>query len=163
MNRISKLLALAIAALSLVAAGCGGGDDTTTIETGVSGATGASGAPLSKEQFVAQADAICKDASQQIKSQAGQTLSQSSSPNEIAAFTTNVLIPKQEEISDQIRALTPPEGDEDQVSAILDAVDSALQRVKDDPDLQADPQAAEAEFTDADQLATDYGLEECGN
>ena len=49
---------LALAAGSL-AAGCGGGDDTTTV-SGASGATGAQGAPLTKDAFLAKANAICK-------------------------------------------------------------------------------------------------------
>jgi hypothetical protein len=66
-NRIGlAAIAGCIAAGSLAVAGCGGGDDTTT--TGAGGASGASGsAPLSKEEFISQANAICADANGQIQ------------------------------------------------------------------------------------------------
>jgi hypothetical protein len=167
MRRARSLLAAGVAALALAvaAAGCGGGDETaaSSTTTTTSGASGASGAALSKEEFIAQADRICKGASDQIKAEASGILSPSSSPNEIAAFTTRVVIPTQQATIDQIRTLKLPAGDEDEVNTILDAVDAALQRVEDDPALQADPQAADAEFDDANQLARDYGLVECGS
>jgi hypothetical protein len=48
---LSAATAIALAAGS-IAAGCGGGDDSTTS----SGATGAQGAALTRSQFVSEAD-----------------------------------------------------------------------------------------------------------
>ena len=61
----------------LIAAGCGGGDETTTTTasgaSGASGATGAAGKPLTKTAFIAQADAICKRGNKELNAE-GQKL-----------------------------------------------------------------------------------------
>ena len=156
MRNITKLLALAIAAMAFAAAGCGGGDDTT-VTAGVSGATGASGAPLSKSEFITQADAICKQGNAQINQAGKQEFSGGQpSQSELEQFYTDELIPDVQDELDQIRALPAPEGDEDQVNEILDAADQATQKIA------ADPTSADTAFDQADQLAQDYGLKECG-
>jgi hypothetical protein len=163
LTRIAKVLTLAIASLALVAVGCGGGDDSTTTDTGTSGATGASGAPLTKEAFITQADAICKASGDAIGKQANQVFSgQQPSQAEVDQFANEVVVPGLREQLDGIRALTPPEGDEDQINAILDAVDEATNQVEADPSLL---QASDNEglFAQANQLAQDYGLKECGS
>lgn len=159
MNRPTTLVIAALAAGALFVAGCGGDDDSST----TSGATGASGGSLTKEQFVAEADAICKANEESIRAEAEQTLGTNSSSQEITDFNTEVVVPSQQEVIDSIRALGAPEGDEEQVGAILDSVQSALDTVADDPELFADPDAADREFDEADRLALDYGLTECGN
>ncbi len=61
---------------------------------------------------------------------------------------------------DGIKALGAPEGDEEQVTAITDAAQTALDQASDDPSLltsgDADP------FKEANDLANAYGLTECG-
>lgn len=160
MNRPTTLVIAALAAGALFVAGCGGDDDDSNT---TSGATGASGSSLTKEQFVAEADQICKSSEDSIRAEAEQTLGSNSSPQEITDFNTEVVVPAQQDVIDSIRALGAPEGDEEQVGAILDSVQSALDTVAADPEQFADPDAADREFDEADQLATDYGLKECGS
>jgi hypothetical protein len=163
LTRIAKVLTLALASLALVAVGCGGGDDSTTTDTGTSGATGASGAPLTKEAFIAQADAICKESGDAIDKQANQFFSgQEPSDAEIEQFANEVVIPGLHEQVDAIRALTPPEGDEDQIDAMLNAVNEATDRAEADPSLLR-ASDSESPFAEANQLAQDYGLKECGS
>lgn len=159
---IQKSLALLTAsaiAVSLTAAGCGGDDTTTTGASGASGATGASGAPLTKDEFIAQADAACTSGNKALD-QAGQKLFGQSSPSsqEIQQYVDQNFVPTVEGELDAIRALTPPEGDEETVDQILQAAQTSVDNVKADPSLleQGNP------FSEADKLAQDYGLKVCG-
>lgn len=149
LTRIIALLALALAA-GLIAVGCGDDDETTTTSstttaaTGAPGATGAAtGEPLTKADFVEQADQICADGNAEI----GQL--QNPSPEDIAA---NI----QQQVDD-IRALTPPEGDEQEIADIVDTADDGVQQLEDTGKFQKAPALQEAT-----QLANQYGLKVCG-
>jgi hypothetical protein len=166
--RISTLLSLVLAA-GLIAAGCGDDDEetttaatTTTTQAGATGPTGASGEPLSKAEFIEEADAICKAGDKEIDAAADQLFSGGANPGqaEEEAFITQTLVPGVQQQVDGIRALTPPEGDEEEVQAILDAAQQAID------ELEADPEAFFEQggdpFAEANQLAQEYGLQVCG-
>jgi hypothetical protein len=172
---LGRLMAVAslVLALALIAAGCGDDDDeTTTAATttpttttaGATGATGATGEPLSHEEFVAQADAICEAGDEEIDSQAQEFFPEGGSPGtaEEEAFVSEVLVPNIQEQIDGIRALTPPEGDEDEVAAILDAAQDAIDQLEDDPSAITGAGSGPDPFAEANQLARDYGLKVCG-
>jgi len=169
LRRITALLALALAA-GLIAAGCGDDDDTTTAATttsttttaGATGATGATGEPLSKDEFIAQADAACKAGDKKIDAAADETFSNGNpSQEEQEAFVTDDVIPNVQDEVDAIGALTPPEGDEEEVAAIVDAAQAAIDEITADPSTLTE-QGAGDPFAEANQLAKDYGLEVCG-
>jgi len=163
-KRLLVAATLALAAGS-IAAGCGGGDDTTVSgASGPSGATGAQGS-LTKDAFLAKGNAICKKGNQALN-QAGQEFfnslglskGQKPSSDQIQQFATDTAIPKIQAQIDAIEALPAPSGDEDQVTAITDAAQQAVDKLKQDPSLlegNNDP------FADANQLAKQYGLNEC--
>jgi hypothetical protein len=67
-ENLSIALPVACAAAAIAISGCGGGDSSTTASsTPVSGASGASSAtPLSQDDFVSQANAICADVNTQL-------------------------------------------------------------------------------------------------
>jgi hypothetical protein len=73
-------------------------------------------------------------------------------------FSRDVIIPNFEGQLSELRALPPPEADEDAVNEIYDELESAIEEAKDDPASLAtsDP------FVDATALAHDYGLSNCG-
>ena len=92
----------AIGALAI--AGCGGGSDTTS--SGASGASGASGGtPLSQEEFVSQANAVCAEAND--KTEALKALPSSPTTADVATFTAQSI-----EIANSsyaaLAAITPP-------------------------------------------------------
>jgi hypothetical protein len=163
-KRLPIIAALVCAAFAVAVAGCGGGDDSTstTASTGVSGATGASGAPLTKEQFIQQADQICQQGNDATQQAANQLFGgQKPTDEQVTQFVNDSLAPAIQTEIDQIGALTPPAGDEDDIQAMLGAVSDALDQIKQDPSslLASDN---EGPFAQADQLARDYGLKVCG-
>ena len=63
---------------------------------------------------------------------------------------------------DQIRALGIPPGDEEQVNAILDAAQEAVDKLQADPSVVIEQNTPDP-FAEANKLAKDYGLSTCGN
>jgi hypothetical protein len=140
---LKKLACLILLGLPVLAAGCGGGDDNS----------------LSKSEFVAQGNAICKKGNQQLNA-AGKELGKSPTKAQVNSFVTATVIPNIQGQVDQLRALDEPSADQDQVNAILDEADAALAKVKADPTLltgHADP------FAKANKKAKAYGLTVCGS
>ncbi|MCC6224409.1 MAG: hypothetical protein IT201_13085 [Thermoleophilia bacterium] len=149
----TRRAAAAVAALALagVAAGCGGGGG---------------GDRLSKEEFIAQADAICKQANADI-----DALGEPTSLEEIVTLAASA-IKIQEESLAELRALKPPEEDE---ATLNEAYDLVEQQVEVGKKVQAAAEAGDMETIEAliaenepldeqaDQIALDYGLTECGN
>ncbi len=145
---IRYLLALSLAAAAVVA-GCGGDDD------------GSSNA-LTKDEFVAQADKICKQGDAKIQQAAAKAFAQGQQPSkdDQVTFVAKTVVPETQAQIDGIRELTPPEGDADQVTAILDAADQGIAQIKQDP--AAITNGGSSPLAEASQLAGDYGLKACG-
>lgn len=141
------VIALA-AALAVLVAGCGGGDDETS--------------SLTRQQFVKQANAICQEQTQK-RNKVIQ--------DAIADTDQNKLLPKSErediivealppyaETPEKLEALGAPEGDEEKVEEILEAMEKAA------ADAKADPSKAltsTEQFEEANKLSGDYGLTSC--
>lgn len=102
-GRIAALVAC-VAVGALIVAGCGGGGSTTS--AGATGASGAAGSePLSKDEFISQANAICADTNQKV--QALQALPQNAQLSDAVPVLTQVLgLAKDSEA--KLDALTPP-------------------------------------------------------
>ena len=142
---MSKLIpaACALLATGLLASGCGGDDDE-----------------LTKAEFLKQGNAICANGNKEIDAAADKAFSSNQRPSnaEVKKFAEDTLIPSVEGQIDDLRDLTPPSADEDQVNAILDEDDTALDETKADPTIVASGQDP---FKKANQLAKSYGLTEC--
>jgi hypothetical protein len=133
----------AMLALTLIAGGCGSSDSDDD-------------AALSKAEFVLDANAICETAGDV---DPGRALGEHPSRTEFARFVRGVLVPTIQAEVDRIRALTPPQGDEEEISAILDSAQAAIDEV------QAHPGAVNARpnpFRESTRLAHAYGLDACG-
>lgn len=149
-----RMAALAVGAVALLAAGCG--DDEEAADTTV-------GTPLSKPDFIAQADAICAEGSETIDAAAAEEFGAGQPTDEEAvAFAEDVVIPTLEDEANQIDELGPPNGDVDDVEALVEGLRGAIDEVEDNPEGIVDG-SAEAAFADVNELAADYGLKECGN
>ncbi len=129
--------AFAIVIAAFAVAGCGGDDDDTD----------------SKEEFIAQADEICESGDAEIEQQA---LELGTGADENTLVTT-VIVPGTRDQVEQIRALTPPEGDEDEIAEFLDTFDRGLDELEDDPSILSKAET----IAEARQLATGYGFKSC--
>jgi hypothetical protein len=138
--------------------GCGGEDDSTSTATTVSQTSTTASAPaLTKEQFIAQADAICAAGDKTINASVQALGDGQPSQADLQQFA-QIAVPALQVQVDAIRALPPPSGDEEQITAMLDAVQDGVDKIKSDPSaIEADP------LKQADQLAQDYGLQQCGS
>ena len=155
---MSKLLTAAIAAAVLAAlvAGCGGGDETTD-ET----------VTLTKVEFIKQGDAICQAGNKEIEAGFEEFAKENDLPEnkepskeQGVELVETVLLPSIQQQGEELRELGAPEGDEDQVDAMLTALEDAVAEGEDEPESlfsgDADP------FGDANQQAKDYGFKVCG-
>ncbi|MGH3993052.1 MAG: hypothetical protein ACRDSN_11400 [Pseudonocardiaceae bacterium] len=158
--RKTLLAVLLAAAIAAVAAGCGGDDDDD--ETATTATTGASGGALTKDAFVTAADGVCAQGDKQIDQAAQQEFGGGGEPStaEQERFFTDTVLPNIQNQIDGIRALAPPEGDEEQVTTILDAAQDAIDESEQDPSVITG--GGEDPFAEANRLAEEYGLKDCG-
>jgi len=136
--------------LVLVAFGCGGGDDSAVTTSS-----------LSKAQFIKQANAICEQADEDQfagmakveKEVSGNIESQA---NEEEMVISGALPPIQRE-AEEIAALGAPSGDEEDVEALVVAIEGAVEEAEEDP-----IQGLEKAFNEPDRLAAKYGFKRSG-
>ncbi len=146
--------AMSTAALALVAAGCGGGDDTTS-ETS---------AALTKPEFIKQADAICGEASERSQTEAEEFADENdftlnkANEKQLEEAVTAVLVPNLNEQAEDLTALGAPEGDEEQVEAITVSLEDAAAEIEDNPGLVFGAEV----LKEPSKLAEEYGLKVCG-
>ena len=146
-------IALALAAVAL--AGCGADDDEGGFSPVVSD-------PLSKVEFLRQADEICISTESRIEAAADDLVAGRGDPRpaEVEKVALGVVIPALESEVAAIGALGAPEGDEDQVEAILAATEAGIEQIEANPrDLVDGPPPALRRAAD---LARAYGSQECG-
>ncbi len=150
MRRLSILLACA--ALALGASACGGDDDDDSAD-----------APT-KEEFVEEANARCQEFND-VTEAAFADLAEDADIEEVAAVLTSDLIPPFRAMLDDLRDLTPPEGDEEAVEAFWDEGEELMDEfeagLEDDP--EATLNAEEDPFADINERMIDYGLGVCGD
>jgi hypothetical protein len=162
-RRLVAVLAIVLVLVLIGVAVAGGGDDES--EPPITTVTGAStpgiATPLSKDEFIDQADDICKESAVGIENISADD------PEQAAQDELSVT----EGELDSLRSLAPPEEDQaeldDFFSALEDLVDAldtralALQRADDEAAAEAETEIATAE-TDLTAAADAYGFNECG-
>jgi hypothetical protein len=151
-----RLIVLAgIVAMAAGVAGCGSSDDSSDTTA------------LTKQQFITQADAICKKGNTEIDAGFESFAEENDIPKnkepskaEGKEIVETVIVPSLDTQSEEIRALGVPSGDEDEISAMLDSLDESIEEAEEDPEAlftaKSDP------FAEPNELAQDYGLRVCG-
>ena len=140
-SRLTGGLALVLG-VGLVAIGCGGGDDE-----------------LTKSEFIAQADAICKQGNKRIDAEAEKIFQSQERPTQAEAkqFASETLIPDIQRQVDEVRDLDEPSEDSDQVNAFLDSAQAELDKGKKDPLYMTSDQS----FSKTNKLGQQYGFKVC--
>jgi hypothetical protein len=146
MKRYLILMLGCVVATGLIAAGCGSDDSNDS---------GGGGDALSKEDFLAQGNQICKDGNAALNAADGPAGQDQAS---LDAFVTDTFVPNVQGQIDDIRALTPPDDIADAVNTALDDSQTDLDAVKNDPS-----SVANDTFADVRQEFTDIGLTECAS
>jgi hypothetical protein len=171
LNKRLVILLAALLTLAVIAAGCGGGDDGDTSATATNGAAttdgGGSaddGGPLTKEEFIEEANAICTEGRNQVLAEMSSYVKEhsgegQSKPEVLAEAIKTLFIPTIQTQIDEIRELSAPAGDQDQIDALLAAMQRAVDVAEDD----AESSVAEIgqEFKRSAKLARKYGLTGC--
>jgi hypothetical protein len=158
-----------------VAAATGCGDDGGQVTTDVDELV------PSKRDYVVQADTICARQRQAIETEAEVGLGidandfrltpggeivfkpgRRPSDERIERFGTEVVIPSLQEQLADLRALTPPRGDEQAVAEIYDKAETGVDQLVADPTLFIDQGAVRRALTEARRLGRRYGFFECG-
>lgn len=143
-----------IAALALIAAGCGDDDDD--------GGEEASGPVLTKEELIAQGDEICAEGDAELEAAAEEQFgsSQQAPPqDEQAEFISTAVADSIESQREQLAELNPPEEDAEQYEAILTGLDDLVAQLRDDPNAFLEA----TEQPEASRLAQEYGFTNCGS
>jgi hypothetical protein len=137
-----------------------------------------SGDPLSKEDFIAQADAICADHGTQLDAIFEEAFAEVDEtdlddPEAAAQQYAGVVADSEPVMRDQVealRALEPPEADADELQSQLDDLDAAVTEFVDlvEAGAAGDEEALAAIESDVDPFAAvnerafEYGLQVCG-
>jgi hypothetical protein len=147
-------LVAAAMVVALVMAGCGGGDSSTT--------TGS----ISKEDFIAKADAICKKGTERLQKaifaalKHPQNLTKVSEDKQIKIVTT-AMVPNVSREVKELRALGVPEGDEEKIDAMIGALEEGVETAEQDP--QAVTKSSDVVFGISSRIAGEYGLTACAS
>jgi hypothetical protein len=140
---LAVLLASIGFVLAAVGVGCGGSDDP---------------APLTRSEFVKQANEICSSAESERKQESEDlgSAEEGDQATEQEAVAAALVSPVESMVED-LDGLGPPKGDEKQVEAIVVAFEAGIDR------LEAEPvgAGAVAAFSKANGLALEYGLTDC--
>ncbi len=141
--------------LVAVLAGCGGGDEEAGFSPVVS-------EPLSKAEFLRQADEICLSSESRIEAAADDLVSAPGGldPKAVSDVAINIAVPALEAEADAIEALGAPEGDEAEVEAIITATRRGIAQIEADP--EALGRRPPTGLRKAQDLAEAYGSRECG-
>jgi hypothetical protein len=145
---IFSTVLVALTALSLLVAGCGGGEDETSSP--------------SRKQFLKQANAICQEQTQK-RNKIIQDAISGSDQNKLLpkAEREQIIVdalPPYAETPEKLEALGAPEGDEEKVEAILEAMEKAAADAKANPSVAL---TSTKQFEEANKLASGYGLTSC--
>ncbi|HEX5592855.1 MAG TPA: hypothetical protein VFX35_05860 [Solirubrobacterales bacterium] len=142
---LRRIAAIGMGIAALAFAGCGGSSEET----------------LTKAQFVEQANKICRAGENKRAKRVNELLEEQASKKPSAKPKDDIIfdvIAIYEETTGELSELGKPEGEEEKVDAIVEAMEEAADRV------HANPQSAltgDLPFRKANKLAEDYGLDSC--
>jgi len=147
-------LLVAVSAIAMIVAGCGGSSDSSE-----------STSSLTRAEFVKQGNAICAKGNKEIQEgfeEFEQEVGSQKQPTkaQLTEAIETIVLPAVREQVEGVQDLGAPSGEEAKVEAITDSAEEALEEGEEDPasltSEKADP------FAKANELANEYGLTKCG-
>jgi predicted lipid-binding transport protein (Tim44 family) len=163
----------AVFAMAALVAGCGGGSDSSSSSGGDTGSSestdseSSSGSAPTKAVFIKEADAICSKADGELNEEITDyaeennidTEKEPTEDQQIEIYE-EVVLPNVGGQGEAIAELTPPEGEEEAVEEITDALASGVEEAEEDP-----KQLVEGKnpLADASKKARAYGMKTCGS
>jgi len=156
-------LSFGVFAIALVA-GCGGGGDDTSSASSESSDGGSS---LTKAEFIKEADAICSEGNEAVSTEAEEFAEENEidiekpTTAEQEEVVSDVVAPAIQEQAEKIDELGAPSGEEDEVAAIVEAVESGAGEAEASPNTIVEG-TGPGPFAEANKLANAYGLKVCG-
>ncbi len=159
------LAALFAALLVAIVAGCGGGGSSSS-----SGATsGGEEAALTKQQFIAKADGICKAKDTELNEEVEkyveeEGLSETKKPSKAQEIelVENYVVPNVKAQGEEIGELAAPEGDEEQIEKIVTSLEEGAAEAEEDPESIVGGKSTNP-FETATKEAQAYGMKVCGS
>jgi hypothetical protein len=148
MYRRTFAIFISVLAVAAFAAGCGD-EDSSSADS------------LTKAEFVDKADKVCSDIEKDTRKKllAASKLAKGSSPKQQEeVLVTTIIAPTLQSQAEELGALGAPEGDEEEVEAIVEELEAVAKEAETNPvgiSTKADP------YREADQMMQDYGLDTC--
>lgn len=149
-------LLAALAAISMIVAGCGGGDDSTD-----------STSSLTKAAFIKQGNAICAEGNKEIEEGFEEFVEENNLPKnkqpskaQLTEAIEEVVLPAVEDQVESIRDLGLPSEGGEEADKVLKAAEAAVEEGEEDPSALAGEKADP--FAEANTLARKFGLTTCG-
>jgi hypothetical protein len=154
-----RFIVLFAAAVALVAfaAGCGSSSDDSSDST----------TALTKAEFVKQGDAICEKGSEQIEDEAeafaedNDVDTDNPTDEQREEVIETVVAPSLRTQADELSELGAPSGEEEKVTAILDALEGGADELASDPASLLEGKGP-GPLDEANELANEFGFKTCG-
>lgn len=160
----------------LALAGCGGSSDDPSDPTSTETAAGTQGESLSKTEYIAEADQICKKAQEDAASmesqftQLSEGISNPKQAKELADLLGELTAHTKREVA-QLKALEPPPADAEVVNSFFAAVEDRIATGEDFADAVEDGDQSRvnslnkqgsSQRTKSTSIAQRYGFKVCG-
>ena len=123
--------------------------------------------PLTKAEFIEQGDVICAEGEEEAQVEAEEFAEEneidSENPTQEQAeeAVAAVFVPSLRKQAEELSELAPPEGEEEQVEAIVSALEGAVEELEENPDALFEEGSNPLE--EPSELAAEFGFEECGS
>jgi len=147
----------------LIAACGGGGNDGSSDAAETTEAADA----LTKAELIAQGDEICADGDKEAEALADEFAedneidTENPTQEQAEEAVAEAFVPSLRRQAEELSALGAPAGDEEEVEAIVSALEAATDELEDNPGALFEAESNPLE--EPSKLAADYGFENCGS
>lgn len=145
-------LAAALLAVGLLLGGCGDGEESDA---------GADGAPITRARLVDQGDAICAEAEERATAVSSELFDGQATGKDVQREIIERVLPVYEEMIDDVEALGVPEGDAEELDALLEAMRERVELLRESPGGFEESSAERDQYREMLASVKDYGFKRC--